>query len=36
MKYTLKAHVCYFVLVVWLLHYMYSLLADFDTSEKYN
>ena len=29
MKYTLKAHVCYFVLMVGLLHYLYSLHADF-------
>ena len=34
MKYTLKAHVCYFVLVVVLLHYLYSLHADFYTSEN--
>jgi hypothetical protein len=30
-KYTLKAHVCYFVLMVGLLHYLYSLHADFYT-----
>jgi hypothetical protein len=29
MEYTLKAHVCYFVL-----HYLYSLHADFYTSEN--
>ena len=34
MKYTLKAHVCYFVLIVGLLHYLYSLHADFYTSEN--
>jgi len=30
MKYTFKAHVCYFV------HYLYSLHADFYTSRKIN
>ena len=34
MKYTLKAHVCYFVLIVGLLHCLYSLHADFYTSEN--
>jgi hypothetical protein len=34
MKYTLKAHVCCFVLVAGLLHYMYSLHADLYTSEN--
>jgi hypothetical protein len=34
MKYTLKAHVCYFVLMVRLLHYLYSLHPDFYTSEN--
>ena len=34
MKYTLKAHVCYFVLMVRLLHYLYSLHANFYTSEN--
>ena len=29
-----EARVCYFVLMVWLLHYLYSLHADFDTSEN--
>jgi hypothetical protein len=33
MKYTLKAHVCYFALMVGLLHYLYSHLSDFYTSE---
>ena len=31
---TMKAHVCYFVLMVWLLHYMYSLHAYFYTLEN--
>ena len=34
MKYTLKAHVSYFVLMVGLFHYLYSLHADFYTSEN--
>jgi len=34
MKYTLKAHVYYFVLMVGLLHYLYSLQVDFYTSEN--
>jgi hypothetical protein len=34
MNYTLKAHVCYFVLMIGLLHYLYSLHADFYTSEN--
>ena len=35
MKYTLKAHVCYFDLMVGLLHYLYSSLhEDFYTSEN--
>jgi len=34
MKYTLKAHVCYFALMVGLLHYLYSLHADFLISEN--
>jgi hypothetical protein len=34
MKYTLKAHICYFGLMVGLLHYLYSLHADFYTSEN--
>jgi len=34
MKYTLKTHGCYFVLMVLLLHYFYSLHADFYTSEN--
>ena len=34
MKYTLKAHVCYFVLMVGLLHYLYLLHANFYTSEN--
>ena len=34
MKYTLKTDVCYFVLMAWLLHYLYSLHADFYTSEN--
>jgi len=34
MKYTLKAHVCYLVLMVWLVHYLHSLHADFYTSEN--
>ena len=34
MQYTLKAHVCYFVLMVGLLHYLYSLHADVHTSEN--
>jgi hypothetical protein len=34
MKYTLKAHVCYFVLMVEFLHYLYSLHANFYTSEN--
>jgi hypothetical protein len=34
MKYTLKAHVCYFALMVGLLHYLYSLHADVHTSEN--
>jgi hypothetical protein len=34
MKYIVKAHVCYFVLMVGLLHYLYSLQADFYTSEN--
>ena len=34
MKYTLKAHVCYFVLMVGLLHYLYLPHADFHTSEN--
>jgi hypothetical protein len=34
MKYTLKAHVCYFLLMVELLHYLYSLHANFYTSEN--
>jgi hypothetical protein len=34
MKYTLKEHVCYFVLMVRLLHYLYSLHPDFYTSEN--
>jgi len=34
-KCTLKAHVCYyFVLMVGLLHYLYSLHADFYTSKN--
>ena len=28
------SHVCYFVLMVWLLHYLYSLHSDFYTSEN--
>jgi len=34
MKYTLKAHVCYFVLMVGLLHYLCSLHADLYISEN--
>jgi hypothetical protein len=34
MKYTLKAHVCYYFFMAWLLHYLYSLHADFYTSEN--
>jgi hypothetical protein len=34
MKYTLKAHVCYFVLMVWLIHDLYSLHPDFYTLEN--
>jgi hypothetical protein len=34
MKYTLKAHICYFVLMDGLLHYLYSLHAGFYTSEN--
>ena len=34
MKYTLRAHVYYIVLMVGLLHYLYSLHADFYTSEN--
>ena len=34
MKYTLKTDVCYFVLMVGLLHYLYSLHPDFYTSEN--
>ena len=34
MKYTLKAHVCYFVFMAWLLHYLYSLHPDFYTLEN--
>ena len=34
MKYTLKAHVCSFVLMVRLLHYLYSLHAHVYTSEN--
>jgi hypothetical protein len=34
MKYTLKAHVYYFVFVAWLLHYLYSLHPDFYTLEN--
>jgi len=33
-KCTLKAHVCCFVLIVGLLRYLYSLHADFYTSEN--
>ena len=33
-KYTLKAHVCYFFSMVGLLHYLYSLHADCYTSEN--
>jgi hypothetical protein len=33
MNYTLKAHVCYFVLMIGL-DYLYSLYADFYTSEN--
>ena len=36
MKYTLKAHVCCFVLIAGLLHYMYSLHADFYTENIIN
>jgi len=36
MKYTLKEHVCYLVLMVGLLHYLYSLHADFYISENMN
>ena len=34
MKYLVKAHVCYFVLMVGLLHYLYSFQADFYISEN--
>jgi len=34
MKYTSKAHVCYFVLMVGLLHHLYSLHPEFYTSEN--
>jgi len=34
MKYTLEAHICYFVWMAGLLHYLYSLHADFYTSEN--
>jgi hypothetical protein len=34
MKYTLKTDVCYFVLMVGLLHYLYSLHPDFYSSEN--
>jgi hypothetical protein len=34
MKYTLKAHVCYFVLMVGLFHYLYSLHVELYTSEN--
>ena len=34
MKYTLKAHVSYFVLMVGLLYYLYSLHPDFYTLEN--
>jgi len=34
MKYTLKAHVCYFVLMVGFLHYLYSLHSNFYTLEN--
>ena len=36
MKYTLKAHVCYIVLMVGLLHYLHSLHVDFLHLRKYN
>jgi hypothetical protein len=36
MKYTLKAHVCYFVLMVGLLHYLYSLLLTSINLQKKN
>jgi hypothetical protein len=35
-KCTLKAHVCYHVLMVELLHYLYSLHADFYTENIIN
>jgi hypothetical protein len=34
MKYTLKAHVYYFVVMAWLLLYLYSLHPDFYTLEN--
>ena len=34
MKYTLKAHVYYFVFMAWLLHHLYSLHPDFYTLEN--
>jgi hypothetical protein len=34
MKYKMKAHVCYFALMVELLHYLYSVHADLYTSEN--
>ena len=34
MKYTLKAHVYYFVFISWLLHYLYSLHPYFYTLEN--
>jgi len=36
MKYKFKAHVCYFVLMVRLLHYFYSIHADFNVCRKCN
>ena len=36
MKYTLKAHVCYFVLLVGLLLYLYSFHEDFKKSTNQN
>jgi hypothetical protein len=34
MKYKMKAHDCYFALMVELLHYLYSVHADLYTSEN--
>jgi hypothetical protein len=34
MKYTLQAHVYYYVFMAWLLHYLYSFHPDFYTLEN--